>query len=105
MTKLFRAALAAGFCAAVSCGSASAQTVRIYNSNDAILGLTTLHFEGGKSVVFSVGIGSAAFRHPKAPARMFWALSDRGPNFTCADVEEITGIAGKQLCGEVKKAR
>jgi hypothetical protein len=100
-----RMALAAGCVFLLAAGIAQAQSVKIYSSDDAILGLRTMHFEGGKTVKFSVGIGSGAYRHPKDPANMFLTVSDRGPNFPCSQAKKVLGLDGKKLCAGVKKAR
>ena len=105
MREFIRAATALGFCVALAASNTNAQSVKIYNSDDAILGLKTVQFPEGKTVSFTVGIGSGAFRHPKGPANAFWAISDRGPNFPCGAAKKVTGIDGKKLCGNTKKAR
>lgn len=96
---------AIGLCIAIAAFTAQAQSVKVYNSNDAVLGLRTIQFQGGKTVSFTVGIGSGAYRHPKGPANAFWTISDRGPNFPCRAAKKVLGIDGKKLCGKVKKAR
>jgi len=105
MSQFARAAVTAGLCLVLATAAAQAQSVTIYNSDDAVLGLKTQTFEGGKTVAFTVGIGSGAFRNPKGPANAFWTISDRGPNFTCNAAKKVTGIDGKTLCAKVKKAR
>ena len=105
MTTFLRTAAAVGFCAALATATADAQSVKIYTSDDALLALKTMSFAGGKTVAFSVGIGSGAYRNPKGPANMFWTVSDRGPNFPCGAAKKVLGIDGKTLCGKIKKAR
>lgn len=79
--------------------------VEIYRSQDPALAFGSVTFAGGKTLEFTVGIGSSAFRRPDAPDGVFVTVSDRGPNFTCGDAEEITGVPGKTLCGETKRGR
>jgi len=105
MTSFVRTAAAVGFCVGLAAATAQAQSVKIYTSDDANLGLKTVSFEGGKTVAFTVGIGSGAYRHPQGPASAFWTIADRGPNFPCGAAKKVTGVDGKKICGSVKKAR
>ena len=104
MTTL-RAALPAAIALALAAGAAHAQSVKIYGSNDAALALRTVEFEGGKTVAFTVGIGSGAFRHRNDPPNMFVTVSDRGPNFPCGQAKKILGLDGAKLCAGIGKAR
>lgn len=83
----------------------SAEIVVYEAPHDPMLRLGEVKIPGGKTLDLSVGIGSAAFRAKDEPANVFWTLSDRGPNFTPEDAEEITGVSGEKLCGEIKKCR
>lgn len=77
--------------------------VRYYSSDDTLLRLGSHAFVGGKTLNLSVGIGSAAFRHPDDPPTAIWTLGDRGPNIACSDMKEIAGVT--LSCGEVKNGR
>lgn len=83
----------------------AAQQVRIYTSQDPMLRLRTLSYQGGRTIEMSVGIGSGAFRAPTDPPNIFWTIGDRGPNFTSAQAEGVTGYAGARICGVVRNCR
>ena len=100
------AALAGIVMAAGTPPLASAQsnvTVRTYSSDDTLLRTGPYAFEGGKTLDLSVGIGSAAFRHPKDPPNVLWTLGDRGANIACSEMKETTGV--ELNCREVKNSR
>ncbi|MCS6779909.1 MAG: esterase-like activity of phytase family protein [Geminicoccaceae bacterium] len=80
-------------------------SIELYTSEDPALRLGSVAFEGGKTLELAVGIGSAAFRRPDAPDGVFVTLSDRGPNFPCADAKEIVGVEGDKLCAGIKGGR
>ena len=108
MTRLNRPAMLAAACA-VAIGAVLAAPARagddnitLHTSTDPMLKLGTVSFPGGRSLDLTVGIGSAAFRHPSLPANVFQTASDRGPNFTCADGVEITALDMKHLCAGMK---
>ncbi|AMN44513.1 copper amine oxidase domain-containing protein [Rhodoplanes sp. Z2-YC6860] len=91
---------------AIAAGAAAAEsnvTVRTYSSDDTLLRLGVFPFEGGKTLNLSVGIGSAAFHHPKDPPNVIWTLGDRGPNIACSDIKEFTGV--ELGCREIKGSR
>jgi hypothetical protein len=98
-TLLLGAALAA------LTGPAVAQTLELYGSNDRKLDLGSFSFDGGKTLVLSHGIGSAAFRRADAPDGIFVTVGDRGPNFTCGDAEGVIGLKGEAFCGDVRQGR
>jgi hypothetical protein len=77
---------------------------RFYYSGDTSLTIGPYSFEGGKTLNLTVGIGSAAFRHPNDPADTVWTLSDRGPNIACNDMKAIAGVE-PPLCNQVKNGR
>ena len=97
------AALLVGFASAAAV--AGEQSVTQLNGSDAMLTLGTVAFQGGRTVTFNLGIGSGAFRHPSDPPNVIVTISDRGPNFPCAEARQVTGIDGKTLCHGVKHAR
>jgi hypothetical protein len=57
---------------------------------------------GSKALDLDVGIGSAAFRDPSGPANTFYTASDRGPNFTCGDAEDLMKVKAEEICPEVE---
>lgn len=98
--------IAAALIAAVpAAGLAADMKFETYTSDDPILSLGKVGFSGGKTLELTVGIGSAAFRHPSDPPDMVYTLSDRGPNFTAGDAKDITGVDGKEICKGVKNCR
>src|SRR5215475_13909382 len=94
---------------AIAAGAASLATaqstvsVRPYTSDDTLLRIGPFAFEGGKTLDLTVGIGSAAFHHPKDPPNVIWTLGDRGPNIACSDMKETTGV--ELNCREIKSSR
>ena len=78
--------------------------VRYLLSDDTLLRIGSHVFPGGKTLNLTVGIGSAAFRHPHDPPNVLWTLGDRGPNIACG---ELLAVAGVELatCKEVRGGR
>jgi hypothetical protein len=99
------AAIAAGLIAIAATAAFSADQITVLTSNDSMLKLRPVAFEGGRTLELTVGIGSGAFRHPDAPRDIIQTVSDRGPNFTCKDGVKITGLSQQKLCGKTKGAR
>jgi hypothetical protein len=62
-------------------------------------------YPGGKTLKLNLGIGSAAWRDPSDPAGVIWTVTDRGPNFDCAGIEEFTGLDLNKLCNGDDKAK
>ncbi|UFN48888.1 esterase-like activity of phytase family protein [Roseomonas sp. OT10] len=79
--------------------------ITILDSQDANLTLGEVTSPGGKIMRFTVGIGSAAHRRPTDPADIVHTLSDRGPNFTCAEAPEITGLPRDRICAADRNGR
>jgi hypothetical protein len=67
--------------------------------------LPEVTYPGGKTLKLNLGIGSAAWRDPKDPAGVIWTITDRGPNFDCAGIEEFTGLTIDKLCANDDKAK
>jgi hypothetical protein len=59
---------------------------RYHYSDDTLLRIGPYSFSGGKALSLTVGIGSAAFRHPSDPPNILWTLGDRGPNIVCDEM-------------------
>ena len=49
-----------------------------------------------------VGIGSALFRDPAGAENTYYTVSDRGPNFTCGDLEDLMPVKKDDACPEVE---
>lgn len=79
-------------------GAAQANDVKVYETTSAINDLATVQAEGGTPRHLTIGFGSAAYRRPSDPANMFYALSDRGPNFVCDDVQDVFGVPEDAIC-------
>jgi hypothetical protein len=77
---------------------------RFLYSDDTLLTLGPYAFDGGKTLNLTVGIGSAAFRHPNDPPNVMWTLGDRGPNIACDEIKTIAGIE-LAACSDVKNGR
>jgi hypothetical protein len=77
---------------------------RFHTSDDTLLSIGTYSFEGGKTLNLTVGIGSAAFRHPNDPPNVIWTLGDRGPNIACSEMKAIAGVE-LEACGKVRNGR
>jgi hypothetical protein len=78
-------------------------SIRTYLSDDTLLRTGPYTPEGGKTLNLTVGIGSAAFRHPSDPPNVMWTLGDRGANIECREMKALTGV--ELGCGEVKNSR
>ena len=70
-----------------------------------LLPLPDVTYPGGKTLKLNLGIGSAAWRDPKDPPGVIWTITDRGPNFDCAGIEEFTGLGADKLCAGDEKAK
>jgi hypothetical protein len=98
--------LAVAWVGVVLAGSAATAqiTIKEHMSDDTLLELGTQTFDGGKTLKLTVGIGSGAFRGPNDPPNGIWTIGDRGPNFTCGEAKNVTGVT-PQACGEVRNGR
>ena len=102
-SKLPIAAMMVSFVALASAVAADI-SARFYYSDDTLLSIGPYSFADGKTLNLTVGIGSAAFRHPNDQANTVWTLSDRGPNIACSDMKAIAGME-LPACNEVKNGR
>lgn len=101
MKRSFAAGLI-GVAASLMAGSAMAGEAKVFETKSAINNLSTIMVEGGKARDLTIGLGSGAYRRPSDPGNMFYAVSDRGPNFTCANVEVVLGVPADQVCKGAK---
>ena len=85
------AAIAAAMLATGPLAAADIQARFLY-SDDTLLSYGPYTFEGGKTLNLTVGIGSAAFRHPNDPPNVIWTLGDRGANIACSEMKSIAGV-------------
>jgi len=58
--------------------------------------LGTFTFSGGKTLELDVGIGSGAFHFKDDKITEFYTITDRGPNISCGNSEEILNV--KDFC-------
>ncbi|MPZ09409.1 MAG: esterase-like activity of phytase family protein [Kiloniellaceae bacterium] len=100
-----RALVLAGLIALAPASQAVGMDIKLLTSDDPLANWRTVTYAGGKTTAFSIGLGSAAFRHPSDPANVIYVVSDRGPNFTCGAAKKIMGEASQALCKDVKGAR
>jgi hypothetical protein len=100
-----RALVLAGLVALAPASQAVGMDMKLLSTDDPLVNWRTVTYPGGKTAAFSIGLGSAAFRHPGDPANVIYVVSDRGPNFTCGDAKTIMGEASQALCKDVKGAR
>jgi len=91
MSSTYLAAAAFAILAANPLSAADIQARFLY-SEDTLLRTGPYTFEGGKTLNLTVGIGSAAFRHPSDPPNVIWTLGDRGANIACSEMKEIAGV-------------
>ena len=71
----------------------SGVTVKAHTSNDQILNLRPVAFEGGKTLNLSVGIGSGAFRNGDPP-NVIWTGRRPRPQHRLQRDEGDTGVEG-----------
>jgi hypothetical protein len=88
-------------------GSAAAEAadVEMLASKDPKLAWKSVALPGGKTVNYSLGIGSGAFRHPADPPNVIWTVGDRGPNLTCGDAAKLIGTDVAEACRRLKDGR
>jgi hypothetical protein len=104
MKTIRSAAILAGGLAFLA-SAAFAEGVKTFESTDPSLKLGKVEFPGGKTLDLSVGIGSALFHMPGAPADELYGLTDRGPNIDCSAAEKTVGLTTEQICGGDAKAK
>lgn len=95
--------------AVVMAMSACAQTVPVeqgtYTPQAKALDLGRVAFPGGKTMDFTVGIGSGAFHAKGDPANVFYTVTDRGPNIPCDETQKVVNVADLSLCGGDKAGK
>ena len=87
-----------GIAAMLLANTAMAGDAKVFETKSAINNLSTVMADGGKARELTIGLGSGAYRRPGDPANMFYAVSDRGPNFVCRDVETVLGVSEESVC-------
>ena len=104
--RMSPACIAAAAFGILTAGAAAAADIqaRFLYSDDTLLRIGPYAFEGGKTLNLTVGIGSAAFRHPNDPGNVIWTVGDRGPNIACSEMKEIAGVE-LAACKEVRNGR
>jgi hypothetical protein len=86
--------------------TANAETVTTYTAapGQEFLALEQYKpaFPGATALNLDVGIGSALFRDPADAENTYYTVSDRGPNFTCGDLEGLMPVKKDDACPEVE---
>jgi hypothetical protein len=95
--------LAALSAAAGRAGAMEILTLRA--ADEAALAMPPVTLPDGRSAAYSIGIGSAAFRHPADPANVIWTAGDRGPNMTCGEARRLLGEETRAACEKVTRGR
>lgn len=85
--------------------SLQAADVTVLTIDDPLSQWRNVDYPNGQQVTYSVGLGSGAFRHASDPANVIYAVSDRGPNFTCKAAIKLMGEESQALCKGIKGAR
>jgi hypothetical protein len=89
----------------IAISAAQAESVTTYAAalGQGVLSLPeyTPTFPGATTMSLDVGIGSALFRDPAGAANTYYTVSDRGPNFTCGDLEDLMPVKAEDACPEV----
>jgi hypothetical protein len=89
--------LAALLVAIASAPAMADPAVRYLYSDDTLLRMGPQALEGGKTLNLTVGIGSAAFRHPNDPPNVIWTLGDRGPNTAGVEPSACSEVRGGRV--------
>jgi hypothetical protein len=79
--------------------------VQVLTSNDPLLRLKPVKLPNGKLSSYTIGIGSAAFRHRNDPDNVIWTAGDRGPNMTCKAAGKLLGKETGKKCAKFKRGR
>ena len=90
----------------IAISAANAETVTTYTAapGQEMLALEQYKptFPGATVLNLDVGIGSALFRDPAGAENTYYTVSDRGPNFTCGDLEDLMPVKKDDACPEVE---
>jgi hypothetical protein len=84
---------------------AQALDITVLTQNDPAQQMAPVTMPGGKVLNYTIGIGSAAFRHPSDPPNVIWTAGDRGPNMTCGEAGKLLSKEIGELCNKVKGGR
>jgi hypothetical protein len=80
-------------------------TVTALSSDDPGLLMPPVVAPDGRTLSYSVGIGSSAFRHRSDPPNVMWTVGDRGPNMTCGEATRLLGAWSRPACEAVRAGR
>jgi hypothetical protein len=90
----------------IAISAANAETVTTYTAapGQEFLALEQYKpsFRGATALNLDVGIGSGLFRDPAGAENTYYTVSDRGPNFTCGDLEDLMPVKKDDACPEVE---
>lgn len=79
--------------------------VKVLVSTDAKLGWRAVTLPCAKSLEYTHGIGSAAFRHRSDPPNVISTAGDRGPNLTCGATAKLISKELGKTCKTFKRGR
>jgi hypothetical protein len=84
-----------------------AQTIETHllTTNDPAFDWKVVTLPNGKTANYTLGVGSAAFRHRSDPPDTIWSAGDRGPNMTCEEAGPLVGEAPADICKKLKNGR
>ena len=89
----------------IGLATAQAADFTVIESKDPKLHFKTITLPDGKSVTYTHGVGSGAFRHPSDPPNVIWTVGDRGPNFTCAEAGKLVAASVAAMCNKYRNGR
>ena len=94
-------------CLSLIASAVMAQTIQstILSSSDPSLFWKSVRLPNGLNIDFTLGVGSAAFRHRNDPPDVFWTAGDRGPNMTCSESRKLVGDETAAACAKLKNGR
>ncbi len=91
--------------ALIAATAATAADLKVLTSKDPSVAWKTIQVPGGDKKSYTIGLGSAAFRHPSDPTNVIWTGGDRGPNMTCKAAAKLLSKEISELCKTQKKGR
>ncbi len=91
--------------AAATAAAAQAIEVQTLTSRDPALAMAPVVAPDGRTFAYTLGIGSAAFRHPGDPQDVIWTAGDRGPNMVCGEARQLIGADIAETCAKVRNGR
>lgn len=88
-----------------SVSQAQSIEAQLLTSHDPALAWKAVSLPSGTTANYTLGIGSAAFRHRDDPPDTIWTAADRGPNMTCSEAAPLVGEGPAAACKKLKNGR